>query len=176
MGGRASCGKTINLSHVANAWDSQVPKTFATSLICGHGPTYPAMSWICPGRRCQATDMRLSPQCLPSTANYLSISSSRRTVSNNIFLDTIFDCMPRITCHRLRARDGASGWDGAGSVVTRLPSGACAARCWISATKMQARTQILYLQATFVRQSDEDWAGVDCELSWAAVAAQLRFD
>lgn len=34
---------------------------------------------------------------------------SGRTVSNNIFLDTIFgDCMPRITCHKLGAGESCS--------------------------------------------------------------------
>lgn len=57
---------------------------------------------------CQLTDMRLCRAlCL---SHLISSQLSGRTVSNNIFLDTIFgDCMPRITCHRPESCSSCGG-------------------------------------------------------------------
>lgn len=105
----ASCGKTINLSHVANAWD---PKTFATSLICGRVPyPYPPPHSHRSLLACWLAG--LSAYWYAALSGSAPVAShhqlSGRTVSNNIFLDTIFgDCMPRITCHKLGAGESCS--------------------------------------------------------------------
>lgn len=93
------------------------PKNFCNEFDLRSGslslPTFPSLCLLVGLLDCQLTDMRLCRAlCL---SHLISSQLSGRTVSNNIFIDTIFgDCMPRITCHK----PGAGG-----ELLQQLPCG-----------------------------------------------------